>query len=363
MATETGIQLKKDLGLENLPKVFYARCIGLLAYKVYFVFFDSRRPLINITSYEAHKKEFAPVIPFKGGGRRLSLTNILRIEDFAGTIENSVFIRIDLSGRFQQMGDFEESIAVKKKTINHELEAMAKAHLLGVMCEDMRVDLSADPSEFFPSQIVEAMVVDDFKTDDAVSAMTQKFRKLRKQLVGRENIAVKLVGFQFDRKKDWAQFMFRSASTPNTPVKQDANPLANFKLQPNPNKVYTLLLRFNNFFEWMLDTLPDGQALTMKDMKDAIRVCPVKFWSNSPAFHWQGANYQLSQLDAAIYPTNIAPKFWNQPQYHGDNNLLDKYLMALLRYLSFFLNNMTAMANKNLQKAGIIGKVKYNYQQ
>jgi hypothetical protein len=41
---------------------------------------------------------------------------------------------------------------------------------------------------------------------------------------------------------------------------------------------------------------------------------------------------------------------------------LDKHLMALLRYLSFFLNNMTAMANKNLQKAGIIGKVKYSYQ-
>jgi hypothetical protein len=121
-------------------------------------------------------------------------------------------------------------------------------------------------------------------------------------------------------------------------------------------------LQFDDFFTWMLDTLPDGQALTLKDMKDAIRVCPVKFWSNSPALHWQGTNYQLSQLDAAIYPTDIAPHFWNQPKYHGDNNLLDKHLMALLRYLSFFLNNMTAMANKNLQKAGIIGKVKYNFQ-
>jgi hypothetical protein len=205
-------------------------------------------------------------------------------------------------------------------------------------------------------------VVDDFKAIDAVSAMTQKFRKLRKQLVGQENIAVRLVGFQFDRQQDWIQFMFRSTSTPNTPTKQDANPQANFKLQPNPNKVYMLLLQFDDFFTWMLDTLPDGQALTLKDMKDAIRVCPVKFWSNSPAFHWQGHNYVLSQLDAAIYPTNIAPHFWNQPQYHGEDAMLDKHLAALLRYLSFFLNNMTAMANKNLQKAGIIGKVKYNFQ-
>lgn len=213
-----------------------------------------------------------------------------------------------------------------------------------------------------PSRIIEAMTADDFKTDDAASAMTQKFRNQRKQLVGRENIAVKLIGFRFDQKQDWIQFIFRSTSAPNTPAKRDANPHANFKLQANPNKVYTLLLQFDDFFTWMLDTLPDGQALTLKDMKDAIRICPVKFWSNSPAFHWQGTNYQLSQLDAAIYPTNIAPQFWNQPQYHGDNNLLDKHLMALLRHLSFFLNNMTATANKNLQKAGVIGKVKYNYQ-
>jgi hypothetical protein len=355
--SDTGIQLKKDLGLENLPKVFYARCIGLVAYKVYFVFFDSRRPLVNITSYDAYRKEFAPIIPFKGGKRRLSLTNILRIEDFTGVIENSLFIRVDLSGRFQQMGDFEESIARKEKIISCELDVIAKTHLLGVMCEDMHVY----PFTELP-KIIEAMVVDDFKTDDAVSAMTQKFRKQRKQLLGRENTVVRLVGFRFDQKQDWIQFMFRSTSTPNTPTKQDANPQANFKLQPNPNKVYTLLLQFDNFFAWMLDTLPDGQALTLKDMKDAIRICPVKFWSNSPAFHWQGHNYVLSQLDAAIYPTNIAPQFWNQPQYHGEDAMLDKHLAALLRYLSFFLNNMTATANKNLQKAGIIGKVKYNYQ-
>jgi hypothetical protein len=355
MATETGIQLKKDLGLQNLPKVFYSRVIGLLAYKVYFVFFDSRRPLINITTYEAYRKKFAPVIPFKNGRRRLSLTNILRVEDFAGIVENSVFIRIDLSGRFQQMDDFEESVIKNDKVIGGKLDSMAKTHLLGIMCKDIDIDS-------LHSRIIEAMVVDDFKANDAISAMTQKFRNQRKQLVGRENIAVRLIECRFDQKQDWLQFMFRSTSTPNTPTKQNVNPQANFRLQPNPNKVYTLLLQFDNFFTWLLDTLPDGQALTLKNMKDAIRVCPVKFWSNSPAFYWQGTNYQLTQLDAAIYPTNIAPQFWNQSQYHGDNNLLDKHLMALLRYLSFFLNNMTAMANKNLQKAGIVGKVKYNFQ-
>jgi hypothetical protein len=167
---------------------------------------------------------------------------------------------------------------------------------------------------------------------------------------------------QFDQQDDWIEFQFRSISTPNTPTKKKSNQHTNFALQPNPPKVYTLLIRFNQFFTWMLDTLPDGQALTLKDMKDAVRVCPVQFWSNSPAFHWQGHNYVLSQLDAAIYPTTIAPQYWNQPQYHGEDAMLDKHLAALIRNISFYLNNMTAMANKNLQAAGIIGKVNYNFQ-
>jgi hypothetical protein len=42
--------------------------------------------------------------------------------------------------------------------------------------------------------------------------------------------------------------------------------------------------------------------------------------------------------------------------------MLDKHLAALIRNISFYLNNMTAMLNKNLQTAGIIGKVNYNFQ-
>jgi hypothetical protein len=181
-------------------------------------------------------------------------------------------------------------------------------------------------------------------------------------MLGQEIANVKLMAVRFDRQADWVEFQFRSISTPNTPYKKKSNQSAGFALQPNPPKVYALLIRLNRFFTWMLDTLPDGQALALKDMKDALRVCPVQFWSNSPAFHWQGHNYVLSQLDAAIYPTSIAPQHWNRPQYHGEDAMLDKHLAALVRNISFYLNNMTAMLNKNLQAAGIVSGVKYNFQ-
>jgi hypothetical protein len=333
MANDAGILLKQHLGLAAFPKVYYSRIIGIAAYKIYFIFFDSRMPHVNLTSWESFRKEFAPVIPFKDGGRRLSLTNILPIEEWSGSEASSLFIRVDLCGRFLQPLTY----TITEKHIRNFFDNDG-----GLLVEDMHIE--------------------DFKDQAAISAMTQKFRTQRRQMLGQEIAHVKLMTVQFDQQDDWVEFQFRSISTPNTPTKKKSNQAANFALQPNPPKVYTLLIRLNQFFAWMLDTLPDGQALTLKDMKDAIRVCPVQFWSNSPAFHWQGHNYVLSQLDAAIYPTTIAPVYWNQPQYHGADAMLDKHLAALIRNISFFMNNMTAMLNKNLQAAGIIGKVKYNFQ-
>jgi hypothetical protein len=100
MASEAGIHLKQHLRLVAFPKVYYARIIGIAAYKIYFVFFDSRMSQINLTSWETFRKDFAPIIPFSSGGRRLSLTNILPIEDWSGNERGSLFIRVDLCGRF-----------------------------------------------------------------------------------------------------------------------------------------------------------------------------------------------------------------------------------------------------------------------
>jgi hypothetical protein len=333
MASEAGVLLKQHIGLSAFPKVYYSRVIGLAAYKIYFIFFDSRMPLANLTSWETFRKEFAPTIPFGTEGRRLSLTNVLSIEEWSGNEQGSLFIRIDLCGRFLKPSTY----VITEKHIRAFAEGGG-----GILVEDMTIE--------------------DFKDTAAISAMTQKFRTQRRQMLGQEIAHVKLMAVKFDRQGDWAEFQFRSVSTPNTPLKKKSNQNINFSLQQNPPKVYTLLIRLEKFFTWMMDTLPDGQALALKDMKDAIRVCPVKFWSNSPAFHWQGHNYVLSQLDAAVYPTGIAPQHWNRPQYHEEDAVPDKHPAALVRNISFFMNNMTAMLNKNLQAAGIIGKVSYNFQ-
>ena len=76
---------------------------------------------------------------------------------------------------------------------------------------------------------------------------------------------------------------------------------------------------------------------------------------NCPAFHWQASNYNLSQLDGSIHPTDIAPHYWNQPHLHGDGeNFLCKHLAGFVNQIDFFLNPMAAMATKILKNKGLI---------
>jgi len=121
MKNERAVKLKKLLQLDNLPRVYFARVIGVAAYTIYFIFYDTRRPYINITTAEAHKKDFPAVTPFNGS-ERLSLTILRPIEDFHGTFVGSIFVRVDLSGRFgNQRQYYREKTSHKLVTVVKDL--------------------------------------------------------------------------------------------------------------------------------------------------------------------------------------------------------------------------------------------------
>jgi len=80
------------------------------------------------------------------------------------------------------------------------------------------------------------------------------------------------------------------------------------------------------------------QAITKDEISQIIEVCDVKIWSDTPAFHWQGANYHLSQMDAALYPTNVKPQKWDK--YHRGDNYLDKHTQGLVNDLPHFYGQM-----------------------
>lgn len=476
MNESAGIALKRHLGLMAFPIVKYARLIGVGGLKVYFVFFDSRMPTAVFTTWQTFGREFPTVVAFAHKGTRLNMTPLVPIEEWKGTEQDSLFIRVDMSGRFAEPKsygmhestgadirydvaiDFDgvinsytsgwqgatatdppvqgAAIAIKallnagKKLVIYSTRAADASgietirkylySLVGVdasaiaisyqkpianiYLDDRAVTFNGDWDEALQkiatftsyldkpagetinefiarsNTLVEDLTLDDFKNPDAIDAMTQKFRTIRRKRLGKETMRVKLVNVRWSTARDWVEFAFKSMSTPNaappkgaTPTakgqgvwdpkkRTSPSPSAHFALVPNKPKVYNLLIRLDKFFTWMLDTLPDGQQLTMKDISDAIKVCPVRFWSDCPAWHWQGLNYNMSQMGCSLRPTNIAPQYWNQPHLHGPSGMLDKHLGALVRNISFFTNQMAAMLNSRLTKAGVISGTKYNFQ-
>lgn len=306
-----GDQLKALLGIESLTSVYYSRLIGVGAYTIYFIFFDSRNPTTMLTSVSCHAKEFPTVAAFNDGGR-MSLTMVRPIDHFYGFLHGSIFLRVDISGKFN------------------------------------------DPLRYQESQLlVEDMTLKDFKSAEAMSKMTQRFAKERRKTMGGENIASKFVNVIFSVSEDWVEFQFLSdaTATDKNPKEVDPN---DFSMRLNPSRTYEIYIRVEKFFTWIFQTLPNGQSVSREDIKTVMENNPCKIWCNSPAFHWQGCNSNLTQVGAALHPTSIEPKFWNQEKYHGQTYFLDKSSGSLIRQIDFFMNPMASMLNKKLKDAGII---------
>lgn len=303
--------LKSELGLDSIEKVYYARLIGYPT-KVYFIFFDSRKPNIPLTSVACHRATFAPAIPFRYG-KRMTLTNILPIEQFYGDPQGALFIRVDLSGRFQQF------YLKESKTF-----------------------------------LVEDMNLKDFKSAAAVSARVQATRRARKKLLGGKSEIkyVKLNSVYVNRASNYIEFDFLSKVTPDGKKKYKTDPSKGFNLVPNPTGTYRITFRMEEFFTWLIDTMPDGKAFTPKDLKDAMTVCSIKLWDDDPSLYWQGFAYNLSQFNASIYPVTIPPSHWNK--IHGGEFFLSKHMTALIMNIDFFLNNMTSKLSKELRLLGIL---------
>jgi hypothetical protein len=92
------------------------------------------------------------------------------------------------------------------------------------------------------------------------------------------------------------------------------------------------------------ESILSEESISIQNVKDWLWNTDMAIWSNSPSFHWQGFNYNLSQLRAAIEPTDIAPQRWDK--VHG-NALIDKHLFDLFIHIKFYLNQMAgSLLNK-----------------
>lgn len=201
----------------------------------------------------------------------------------------------------------------------------------------------------------EWMTLASLKASDAISSFTRNKREIRKSLYGGENRNARLTNCYYNPNEDTMTFEFKTTPTykaHDPDYKADiTDPHNNFKMMSNPFGKYTMEIQIVDFMKW-LGTRPQGSGpITRKELKEIFDSAYVRLFCNCGAFQYQTANYVLSQLDASIYPTNIAPKKWNK--IHGDYNCLCKHLSALLKSYDFFSNQMAATCNKALKNANI----------
>ena len=223
------------------------------------------------------------------------------------------------------------------------------------------------PIAYFNNSLLEFVTLYDLADKSNMSDFTSTWRKDRSRVMGAENTTAKLIDCFIDEADKSVTFGFLTESTelgdkePSQTInsdyrfynsdKMETDP-NNFNLKRNRSNTYELQIKILNFMEW-LDVF-EGEEIGPKEMKEILEVSNVQVFSTSPSFHWQGMNFNLSQLDGSIYPTDISNPVWG-PR-HGDSSgyFLDKHLYGLLRQIKFWINPMASMLNKKLKSRGLI---------
>lgn len=200
----------------------------------------------------------------------------------------------------------------------------------------------------------EGLRLSDLAKHSGISNFTKPFMIDRRKIKGGGNTSEKLIDCIINQKEDWAMFQFLTEPTYDyeEPKWKEVSPEQRFNLKKT--KTYEQDIKILGVFEWL--TAFKGSELTRKDLKDILKVNDCQFFCYCPMFHWTSPNFNLSsEFNASVFPTNIAPKHWNKPEYHGDGNaLVCKHLDLLLSSMPFFLNPMVSMLNKKLKDRNLL---------
>lgn len=332
----TGEILKKTLGLEFHNTVFISRLLLPSTQRINVVYFKSSTYKLPFPRRECQSIPLTSMIYSgdylnKNNFKIPTQTPLVDIKEWNGIISNYLFLLVDVSyNKLLKTSNFKEL----PESIQNKI--------------------------LFPvyiGKINEFLTFSALKHKDNISNLTKSFRKQRNELMGTENRLAKLIDVDINKQENYVQFYFLTEATVKAYPPEhkffNVDPNNQFAMKQDISKTYTIMLRVLNFFDW-LSTHPNLKEITIKEIKEILEISNVKIFSDAPSFHWQGINWNLSQLDASIYPTDIAPKFWNKPNLHGDNAFLDKHTSGLLRSIDFFLNPMASMLTKKLKDRNLL---------
>lgn len=338
---KTGELLKKELGLENIRFAKILR-IAISSYKILLVAYNSYRPTMPITSYRLLRWPFVGMLYhgtalFHSEDKIPPTTPPMDIEEYNGSLRGALVMAVDLAGyRFVDEDVFTKVFESK---------------------EESREESPKTRSLFYGT-LKEALTIADLADPEAMSGLTRKFRKERTSIMKGENVTAKLADVFVEEGKGTVVFAFLTEATEKYAPEheyQEVDP-NNLSLRRNTSKVYEVTIEVEDFFEW-LGTYPDKDSITREDIKEILDVSNVRVFSTSPSLHFQGMNFNLSQMDASRYPTNISPDEWG-PRHGGTGNyFVDKHMYGIIRQIvnrGFFLQQMASSLTSKLKQRGLI---------
>lgn len=330
-----GRRLKQSLGLSKFPYVRIRRLIAGTSIPLYQICFDSRNPQRVLTSYMLNS---VPTVPFVASGyaERIYGTPFIDIDNWLGEQNGKLFILCDLSGVYGKKDNYDFLIESTKS------ESKLLFQLDGQLLEYITLPALTD------------------KQANVTSNLTKKFKDIRKDVQKTANVNTKLITTELEGNDVVFRFLTEATNAYGPDHKYGQVNPSTKEIEPNPSKTYEIWIKLLNVVGdngWIKAFDPESETLTQKDIKDILDVSYVQIWSNAPSFHWQGMNFNNSQLDSAIFPTDIAPKQWNKK--HGDGEaFLDKHLSQLIDQLPFFRNQMASALTNLLRKEKIIPRRK-----
>jgi len=195
------------------------------------------------------------------------------------------------------------------------------------------------------SRLTEDLRLSDLMKHAGISKLTKVFMKDRLARLGGKKSGV-LLKINVVKNRDYIDFTFVSKPTYGTTNVQITKPKS---MQLVASDEYDQTIRLTNFFK-LIKTDPDFTSykdVTLKYIKEVIKVADVKLWCDCPSMHWQGMNYVLTQFNGSLHPTTIAPQVWNKK--HKDNNMVCKHLDLILSQTAFYTNLMASMILKYMK--------------
>jgi hypothetical protein len=224
------------------------------------------------------------------------------------------------------------------------------------------------------------------KDFDLASATTRWYSKERTSIEGDAPKSTKLIEVKLNKEKNTIECSLLVTATEKygpTHIYKSVNPQKDFAIERDPSGLYTIYISFlglNKLYALAKsrqqkkkfnpqDTRKSNTPvnnISIEEIKAFLTDTDFKIFCDDVSWQYQGANYKLSQLGGALWPTNIPPTHKHLGpdgktrmgwlDIHPMNSILTKHTLEFFVHIKFFLNQIAGSVLKQIRNPNLPGE-------